>query len=74
MPLSDQMKKLFELHNMAGSTMKDLIVRLWPAETITSSFFGLVKRLVEASLRVDALTRSACIEGARMALARVKVH
>ena len=73
-PLNDQMKQLVELHNMASSAMKDLIVRLWPADPIPSSYFGLVKRLVEASLRVDALTRSACIEGARMAFARVKVH
>ena len=74
MPLNDQIKQLVELHNMAGSAMKDLIVWLWPAEPIPSSYFGLVKRLVEASPRVDALTRSACIEGARMAFAHVKVH
>ena len=54
--------------------MKDLIVRMWPAEPIPSSYFGLVKRLVEASLRVDVLKRSACIEGARMAFAHVKMH
>ena len=73
-PLNDQMKQLVELHNMVGLAMKDLIVRLWPADPIPSSYFGLVKRLVEASPRVDALKRSACIEGARMAFARVKLH
>ncbi|XP_044414619.1 4-coumarate--CoA ligase-like 6 [Triticum aestivum] len=34
--------------------MKDLIVRLWPAESIPSSYFGLVKRLGDASPRIDA--------------------
>ena len=54
--------------------MRNVIVRLCPAEPILSSHFGLVKRLVEACPRVDAIQRSACIEGARMAFARVKVQ
>ena len=54
--------------------MKDLIIRLWPAEAIPSSYFGLVKRLVNACPRLDAIKRSVCIEGARMAFARVKVQ
>ena len=54
--------------------MKDLIVWLWPAEPIPSSHFSLVKRLVDALPRIDAVKRSACIEGARMAFARVKMH
>ena len=54
--------------------MKDLIIRLWPTEAIPSSYFGLVKRLVSACPRLDAIKRSVCIEGARMAFARAKVH
>ena len=54
--------------------MKDLIIRLWPAEAIPSSYFGLVKRLVSACPRLDVIKRSVCIEGARMAFARVKVQ
>ena len=54
--------------------MKDLIIRLWPAEAIPSSYFGLVKRLVNACPRLDAIKRSVCIEGARMAFARVKIQ
>ena len=54
--------------------MKDVIVCLWPAEAIPSSLFGLVKRMVEALPRIDALKHSSCIEGARMAFARVKVQ
>ena len=54
--------------------MKDLIIRLWPAEPIPSSYFGLVKRLVSVCPRLDVIKRSVCIEGARMAFARAKVH
>ena len=54
--------------------MKDLIVRLWPTEPIPSNYFGLVKRLVSACPRLETVKRSVCIEGARMAFARVKMH
>ena len=54
--------------------MKDIILWLWPAEAIPSSYFGLVKRLVNACPWLDVLKRSVCIEGARMAFARVKVQ
>ena len=53
--------------------MNDIIVQLWPAGPIPSSYFGLVKRLGVALPRVEAVKRSACIEGAWMAFARVKM-
>ena len=74
MPLSDQLKQLIELHRMAELAMKDIIVHLWPVEPIPNSYFGLVKRLIDACPRLDAIKRSVCIEGARMAFARVKVQ
>ena len=49
--------------------MKDVVVRLWPTEPIPNSYFGLVQRLVDAVPCIDAIKRSACIEGARMAFA-----
>ena len=61
-----------ELHRLSGSAMKDIVVRLWPTELIPKSYFGLVQRLVDAATRIDVVKRSACIEGARMAFARVK--
>ena len=73
-PFSDQLKQLVELHKAAELAMKDLIIRLWPAETILSSYFGLVMRLVSACPRLEVIKRSVCIEGARMAFARAKVH
>ena len=54
--------------------MKDLVVRLWLAEPIPSSYFGLVKRIVGACPRLDTIKLLVCIEGARMAFARAKVH
>ena len=61
-PFSDQLKQLVELHRVAELAMKDLIIRLWPAEAIPSSYFGLVKRLVNAFPRLDAIKQSVCIE------------
>ena len=74
MLLSDQLKELTELHRVARLAMRDFIIRLWLAVPIPSSYFGLVKRLVNACPRLDAVKRSVCIEGARMAFARVKVQ
>ena len=74
MPLSDQLKQLVELHKAAELAMKDLIVRLWPVEPLPSSYFGLVKHLVSDCPRLEVIKRLVCIEGARMAFARAKVH
>ena len=62
--LNNQMMQLAELHRMFGLAMKDIIVRLWPARPIPSSYFGLVKRLSDALPRVEAMKCSTCIEGA----------
>ena len=74
MPLSDQLKQLVELHKAAELAMKNHIVRLWPAEPLPSSYFGLVKWLVSASPWLEVIKRPVCIEGARSAFARAKVH
>ena len=68
MPFINQLKQLVELHQAAELAMKDLVVRLWPAEPIPSSYFGLVKRIVGACPRLDVIKRSIYIEDARMAL------
>ena len=54
--------------------MEGLIVRLWPREVMPGSYFGLVRQLVDACPWLEIIKRSVCIEGARRALARVKVH
>ena len=54
--------------------MKDFIVRMWPGEPLPTSYFGMIKRIVNACPRLQVIKRSVCIEGARRALARAKVH
>ena len=73
-PFADQLKQLIELHKAAELAMKDLIIRLWPAEPIPSSYFGLVKRLVSACPRLEVIKRPVCMAGARMAFACAMVH
>jgi hypothetical protein len=72
--LNDQMAQWAELHKISEAAMKDVIVRLWPTEPLPRSYFGLVQRLVDAVPRNDVVQRSVCIEGARMAFARVKMY
>ena len=67
--LNEQMSQWVELHRVSGAAMKDVIIRLWPTEPAPSSYFSLVQNLVDMVPRIDAAKRSACIEGARMALA-----
>ena len=73
-PLSDQLKQLVELHKASEQAMKGLIGQLWPGEVMPGSYFGLVRRLVDAYPWLEIIKRSVCIEGARRALARAKVH
>ena len=74
MPPSDQLKQLVKLHKAAEEAMKGLIVRLWPGQAMPGSYFGLMRQLVDACPWVEVIKRSACIEGARQALVRAKVH
>ena len=74
MSLSDQLKQLVEFHKAAEQAMRGLIVRMWPGEPQSDSYFGLVRRLVEACPRLEVIKRSVCIEGARRAFTRVKVQ
>ena len=54
--------------------MKVFIVRMWPGELMPSSYFGLIKRMVNACPQLEVIKRSVCIEGARRAFARAKVR
>ena len=72
--MSDQLKQLVELHKVAEQAMKGLIGQLWPREVLPESYFKLVRRLVDACPWLEVIKCSVCIEGARRALARAKVH
>ena len=74
MPLSDQLKQLVKLHRAAEVAMKDFIVRMWPGEPLPASYFSLIKRMVNACPRLEVIKQTVCIEGARRAFARAKVH
>ena len=74
MPLSDQLKQLVELHKADEQAMKGLIVWMWPGDPLPSSYFGLVRWLVDAYPRLEVIKRSICIKGACGAFARAKVH
>ena len=54
--------------------MKDFIVRMWPGEPLSTSYFSLIKRMVNACPWLEVIKQSVCIEGARWSFARAKVH
>ena len=72
MLLNEQMSQWAELHRISGDALKNVIIRLWPNEPVPKSYFGLVRHLVDVVPRLDAVKRSASIEGAWMAFARFK--
>ena len=63
-----------ELDALSSLAMRSVIDHLWPKGPKPDSYFGLVQQFLGAVSRIDAMKRSACIEGARMALARVKAY
>ena len=54
--------------------MMDVVTHLWPERPKPKSYFGLLQQFLGAVLHIKAMQWSACIEGARMALARVKTY
>ena len=72
--LNEKMAEWAELHRLSGLAMKAVVDHLWLKEPSPGSYFGLVKRFLHVVPHIDAVMRSSCIEGARMALARVKAY
>ena len=68
------MAAIAELHRLSGLAMMSIIDHLWPKGPRPDSYFGLVQQLFGVVSQIDAMKRLACIEGARMALARVKTY
>ena len=63
-----------ELHRLSGLAMRSIVDPLWPEGPKPNSYFGLVQRFLGVVPHIDPVKRSVCIEGARMALARVKTY
>ena len=68
------MAAIAELHRLSGLAMRSIIDHLWAKGRKPDSYFGLVQQFLVSMSWIDAMRRSACIEGARMALARVKAY
>ena len=54
--------------------MKYVMGHLWPGRSEPKSYFSFVQQFLGSVPHVDAMKRSACIEGAQMALSRVKTY
>ena len=74
LPLNEKMATWVELHRLSGLAMRSVVDHLWPQGPRPDNYFGLVQQLLGAVSHIDDVKRSACIEGARMALARVKTY
>ena len=72
--LNERMAEWAELHRLSGLAMRSVVDHLWPEGPRPNSYFGLVQQFLGAVPHIDASRRSTCIEGARMALARVKTY
>ena len=72
--LNEQMAEWAELHRISGLAMKAVVDQLWTEGPSANSYFGLVQQIVRAVSHIDVVKRSTCIEGAWMALARVKIY
>ena len=74
LPLNEKVAVVVELHWLSGLAMQSVIDHLWPKGPKPDNYFGLVQQFLGSVSRNDAMRRSACIDGARMALARVKAY
>ena len=74
LPLTDRLAEWAELNRLSVLAMTDVVAHLWPKRPKPKSYFGLLQQFHGAVLRIGAMKRSACIEGAWMALARGKTY
>ena len=74
LPLTDRLAEWAELNRLSGLAMTDIVTHVWPERPKPTSYFGLLQQFLGAVPHIKAMKRSACIEGARMALTRVKTH
>ena len=72
--VDDRLAQWAELNRLSGLAMKYVMGHLWPGRSEPKSYFGLVQQFLGAVPCTDAMKRSACIEGARMALVHVKTY
>ena len=74
LPLTNQLAVWAELNRLSGLAMRSVVDQLWPEKPKPNYYFSLVQQFLGAVPRINAMKRSACIEGSRMALAYVKAY
>ena len=74
LPLIDRLAEWAELNRLSGLAMRSVLDHLSPERPKPNNYFSLVQQFLGAVLHINVMKRSACIEGARMALARVKTY
>ena len=74
LPLTDRLAAWAELNRLSGLAMKYVVSHLWPKRPEPKSYFSLVQQFLGAVPHINAMRKSACIEGAQMDLARVKTY
>ena len=72
--LTGQLAEWAELNRLSGLTMRSVVDQLWPERPKPNNYFSLVQQFLDVVPRINAMKRSACIEGARMAFSRVKAY
>ena len=72
--LNERMAEWADLHRLSGLAMRSVVDHLWPEGPRPNIYFSLVQQFLGVVPHIDAMKRSACIEGARMALACVKTY
>ena len=75
-PLSfaDRLAEWAELNRLSGLVMKYVMSHLWLERPESKSYFNLVQQFLGATPHINAMKRPARIEGAQMALDRVKTY
>ena len=64
LPLHEKVAAMAELHMLSGLAMQSVVDHLWPKGPKAVNYFGLVQQFLGAVSQIDAMRRSACIEGA----------
>ena len=72
--LNEQMAEWAEVHRLSGLAMRSVVDQLWTEKPKPNNYFSLVQQFLGAVPRINAMKRSACIEGSWMALAHVKAY
>src|SRR3954470_21230443 len=72
--VDDRLAQWAELNRLSGLAMSYAMDCLCPGKSKPKRYFSLVQQFLDVMPQIESLKRSACTEGARLALARVKTY